>query len=442
LQHANIYGGQRDFSSVRTRQRTAIVTSQNGIIMQTRLTTLQHSIGAVCCALLLAIIAGCGTGESTTDPVGSADDANVTQAGNGATENNDPAQSPFEVPSETKLAEKSASNDVPDKPVNIEGPTPDKVDSPKPKAKDDPPPQPSSSTKSRNELETALAELEVPPTWLASVSTRWDMNKPWKDGRIEIRRLLGKGDKASQREAIKLTWDYLQKDDIGNGHEYPMYMFLGNEPVWAVRAYREWLAKPENQGALFGLKALAALYVVYGMFDEAENLLDTAMKNLPGPPWTAMRRADTHDAYGDLYAAWGKLDLAKKNYGDAIRIYPTSKPPYGGHLLRRRAAKVQSKLDTLSFGSLEGRNLKDGTFREKALGYSGDIHLTVQVTGGRVSKIDVKHQEKIEQNSSVIIPRRIIEKNSLQVDGVSGATVTKDAIVGGTFRALKKAGLK
>ena len=155
-----------------------------------------------------------------------------------------------------------------------------------------------------------------------------------------------------------------------------------------------------------------------------------------------MRRADTHDAYGDPYAAWGKFDLAKKHYGDAIRIYPTCKPPYGGHTLRRRALKVRSKLDMLSFGSLQDRNLKDGTYREKALGYSGDIHLTVQVTNGRVSKIAVKHQEKIEQNATVIIPRRIIEKRSLQVDGVSGATVTKDAIVGGTFRALKKAGLK
>jgi uncharacterized protein with FMN-binding domain len=362
------------------------------------------------------------------------DEANVSQTGDGASDSSTPTPSPFGVRRENPPLELTASNDVPGKPINIE--------KPKPEAKADSPPPTSSSAKSRNELKTALAELEVPPVWLASITTRWDMNKPWKEGRIEIRRLLGKSDEASQREAIKLTWDYLQKDDIGNGHEYAMYMFLGNEPVWAVRAYREWIAKPENQGALFGLKALAALYAVYGMFEEAKDLLDISMKNLPGPPWTAMRRADTLDAYGDLYAAWGKLDLAKKHYNDAIRIYPTSKPPYGGHLLRRRAGKVQSKLNMLSFGSLEGRKLKDGTYREKSLGYSGDIHLTVQVTSGRVSKIGVKHQEKIEQNATVIIPRRIIEKRSLQVDGVSGATVTKDAIVGGTFRALKKAGLK
>jgi uncharacterized protein with FMN-binding domain len=54
----------------------------------------------------------------------------------------------------------------------------------------------------------------------------------------------------------------------------------------------------------------------------------------------------------------------------------------------------------------------------------------------------VKHQEKIDQNACVIIPQRIISKRSLKVDGISGATVTKDAIVSGTFRVLKKAGLE
>jgi len=42
----------------------------------------------------------------------------------------------------------------------------------------------------------------------------------------------------------------------------------------------------------------------------------------------------------------------------------------------------------------------------------------------------------------VIIPKRIIDKQSLQVDGVTGATVTKDAIVAGTLQALRQAGLK
>ena len=123
-------------------------------------------------------------------------------------------------------------------------------------------------------------------------------------------------------------------------------------------------------------------------------------------------------------------------------MYPLGKPPYGRHLLPRRAKKVEGKLRVLSLASLEGATLKDGTWRETALGYSGDIKLTVKIDGGRIADINAQHQEKIDQNACVILPKRIIEKQSLQVDGISGATVTKDALMSGTLRALQQAGLK
>lgn len=296
----------------------------------------------------------------------------------------------------------------------------------------------------RSRLEDELAAFRVPPAWLEGITPKWDIAKPWKDGRVEIRRLLGKGDDVSRREGIKLTWEYLQKNDIGNGHEYGMYMFLGNEPLWAIHVYREWVAKTDHAyPPYFGLKALASLYADYGLFEEAEGLLERGLKmSPPDPKWNEMRQAEMHDAFGDLYARWEKTDKAKASYQEAARLYPLGKPPYGRHLLPRRAKKVQGKLDLLSKTSLDGTSLRDGRFRETALGYSGDIKLTIDVKDGRIADIDVQHQEKIDQNACVMIPRRIISKQSLQVDGISGATVTKDAIVAGTLRALKKAGLK
>jgi uncharacterized protein with FMN-binding domain len=56
--------------------------------------------------------------------------------------------------------------------------------------------------------------------------------------------------------------------------------------------------------------------------------------------------------------------------------------------------------------------------------------------------MQLKHKEKIELNATKIIPRQIIARQSLKVDAVTGATVTSQAIVDGTFDALKKAGLK
>jgi fumarate reductase flavoprotein subunit len=92
--------------------------------------------------------------------------------------------------------------------------------------------------------------------------------------------------------------------------------------------------------------------------------------------------------------------------------------------------------------SLKEAALSDGTYRETALGYSGDIKLTVKIEGGKIADIRVQHQEKIDQNACKLIPQHIIEQQSLQVDAISGATVTKDAILAGTLRALKKAELK
>ncbi|MBE3134726.1 MAG: hypothetical protein IMZ55_14750, partial [Acidobacteria bacterium] len=71
-------------------------------------------------------------------------------------------------------------------------------------------------------LAQALAGLKVPPAWFTTTATRYDTGNPWKDARIEIRRLLGLGDQDSLRQAMKLTHIYRQKNDIGNGHEYPM----------------------------------------------------------------------------------------------------------------------------------------------------------------------------------------------------------------------------
>jgi len=296
-------------------------------------------------------------------------------------------------------------------------------------------------TTERPSLDELLADLEIPPPWLEQVQTQYDTSQPWKEARLEIRRLLGFGKTETHREAVKLMWIYLQKDDMGDGHEYPMYTLLGGEPLWSVRAHQWYLTKPHENAPLYGYVGLAALYARYGEFEKGKALLDEAMKGLPGPPWQIMRKADIMDAYGDLYAAWGKPDEAKKYYAQAIELYPTAKPPYGGHLLPRRAAKVQSKLDLLTFRSLETAELRDGQYQDRALGYVGDVHVTLVVENGKIADIKIRHEEKIDQNACTLVPQQIIESQSLQVDAVSGATVTKDAIVNGAYRCLKKAGL-
>lgn len=291
-------------------------------------------------------------------------------------------------------------------------------------------------------LQELLATLVIPPPWLDEVQIEYDTSHPWKDARLEIRRLLSLGQTETHRQALKLTWLYRQQGDIGDGHEYPTYTFLGGEPLWSIRAHEEFLAQPHEHTPIHTHLSLASLYAQHGEFDKALATLEVALDGLPPPPWDVMRKADLLDALGDLYAAWGRTDEAQRSWADAAALYPKAKPPYGGHLLPRRAAQVQSKLDLLAVRSLAAATLRDGQYQDKALGYAGDIDVTLVVQDGKLADIRLRHEEKIDQNACVLIPRRILDAQSLQVDGISGATVTTRAIVHGVLGCLRQAGLE
>lgn len=423
-----------------------VVTQNVQRAIGTRNSAASYALIALCSVSSL-FLTGCGS-DSDVAPAASSD---TTPAG-AATVESSQDEPPVSEPEASESADSPTTPAEPPAIVRTESPVvvePAPVEtspveslpavvSPEPET---PAPTPDAAAR----LEEQLAAFTIPPAWLASVQPKWSTAKPWKEGRQEIRNLLGKGDDASRREGIKLTWDYLQKNDIGDGHEYGMYMFLGGEPLWAIHVYREWLARDDHSyPPYFGVKALAALYAQYGVFEEAEKVLTKSMSfKSPDPKWNEVRAAELNDAFGDLYAAWGKMDQAKTRYQEAARLFPLGKPPYGKHLLPRKAKKVQAKLDLLSTASLDGASLRDGQYRETSLGYSGDVQLVVQVKGGRMVNVRVtKHQEKIDQNACVLIPQRMSDAQSLQVDGVSGATVTRDAIVSGALSALKKAGLE
>ena len=290
-------------------------------------------------------------------------------------------------------------------------------------------------------LAEARAALQVPPPWFDDVRVDYDMGHPWDDARLEVRRLMALGGEGV-RQGIKLTYLYVLKGDIGNGHEYPMYLFMGGEFAWGLVEYEKFLAhKPPAH--THGYLNLASSYRHFGEYESALDTLNTAMARLPEPPWRIARQADIHDAMGDVHAEAGDLAKARADYRQAIDLYPKSTQPYGRHLLRRQAAKVQTKLDLLDYEAIRLGGLRDGTYSGRSRGFAEEdvvVHLTVRA--GKISEVTVDHQEKIDMGSTTIIPHRIVEAQSVKVDAITGATVTCQAIVDGAFQALKKAGLE
>ncbi len=92
-----------------------------------------------------------------------------------------------------------------------------------------------------------------------------------------------------------------------------------------------------------------------------------------------------------------------------------------------------------------GRNvdyskLKDGVFTGSAQGYEAPVDVAVTVSRGRIVKVDIKNQRETRPYSALeIIPQRIVEYQSLNVDTISSATISSLAVIGGAEEALLKA---
>ncbi len=85
---------------------------------------------------------------------------------------------------------------------------------------------------------------------------------------------------------------------------------------------------------------------------------------------------------------------------------------------------------------------KDGTYTGEGQGHNGPLSVSVEVSGGRIKTVTVtKHTETAGIADAAIdrVPKSIVEKQSTQVDAVSGATYTSKAIMDAVTSALTSA---
>ncbi|MDF2591492.1 MAG: FMN-binding domain protein [Clostridia bacterium] len=84
---------------------------------------------------------------------------------------------------------------------------------------------------------------------------------------------------------------------------------------------------------------------------------------------------------------------------------------------------------------------KDGKYEGIGQGMH-EIKVAVEVAGGKIAKVEiVAHEESdgIANKALEQIPAAIVEKNSLNVEAVSGATLASDGIVNAVKKALEAA---
>ena len=90
---------------------------------------------------------------------------------------------------------------------------------------------------------------------------------------------------------------------------------------------------------------------------------------------------------------------------------------------------------------------KEASGQAEGLGHgmNGDVHVEVSFDGGKIKDIKVKEDNRETKGIGEIaiqkLPAKIIEAQSVKVDGISGATYTSNAIKMGVLAAAKNAGL-
>ena len=147
---------------------------------------------------------------------------------------------------------------------------------------------------------------------------------------------------------------------------------------------------------------------------------------------------------GDVFLYAGDACRAKGQHAQAIRYYEQVLSERDGlrgrvELNRKRA---QANIDAIRlYELLDLKSVPDGKYNDNSIGFSGPIHVAVTVRQGKIESVEVtKHEERQFYSALTDAPRQIIEKQDVKgIDATTRATVTAEAIVNATAKALARA---
>lgn len=104
-----------------------------------------------------------------------------------------------------------------------------------------------------------------------------------------------------------------------------------------------------------------------------------------------------------------------------------------------RFAKISNQLN-----EEEEFSFKPGTYEVNAIGHGGALPIKVSFSDKKIERIDIDTSAETEGLADVVfvrIPDKIIEGQTLNVDALSGASETSNAVIDGVAKAVKQAGV-
>lgn len=216
---------------------------------------------------------------------------------------------------------------------------------------------------------------------------------------------------------------------------------------WALRCARTPLADPVEARQNRIAAELAAARAVEGLGHrslavELYRMLVRALESDPDPygtlllPQIHLQIADAELAAGDAAAA----EAAYRETRTAAERLPEQAPSnyrapgsVARAALRRLSAPAVDRLDRV--------RLPDGNYRGEAYGYNAPVGVRLTFESGRCTELHVTDlDDKRPLDAYRVLPQRILDTQSLDVDAVTGATVTSRAILSAATEAVFQAG--
>ena len=141
----------------------------------------------------------------------------------------------------------------------------------------------------------------------------------------------------------------------------------------------------------------------------------------------------------DGYRTAGQFRPALDNYKKVLAV-PAADPGKGRIERNHRRARASTEAIEL-FELLDLARVPDGRYEAESLGYEGQVRVAVTVRAGRIESVRVTdHREKQFYSALTDTPTKIIKKQGVKgVDATSSATITSEAIINATAKALAEA---
>jgi uncharacterized protein with FMN-binding domain len=143
-------------------------------------------------------------------------------------------------------------------------------------------------------------------------------------------------------------------------------------------------------------------------------------------------------AAGDACRLAGRYPEALAFYRKVL-AYPNNPKAQWAGLIKRNQERARASIEGIKvFDALDLSRIPDGTYQSNSPAYAGILYVAVTVKGGRIESVKVtKHSEKQFYSSITDTTNQIIAKQSVKgMDMTSGATITAEAIVNATAKAL------